>query len=71
MIDKGGDTLLIGFDKSKDDTAVLVVGRKGPRAGGVTIVNAFQGEAAIDIYNMLTTKVTPSEEASDHGTEEL
>lgn len=63
-------SLLIGFDKSNDDKAVLIVGRK-KKGQAVEIINAFEGEAAIDIYNMLTTKVTQSEEVSDHGTEEL
>lgn len=69
MINKGTDTLLVGFTKS-DNGAVLVVGHK-TSGQAVEIINAFEGEAAIDIYNMLTTKVTQSKEVSDHGTEEL
>lgn len=49
------DSLIISIDTSngKDDT-VLIVGKKtvGQR---VEIVNAFQGEEALDLYNRLTT----------------
>lgn len=49
------DSLIISIDTSngKDDI-VLIVGKKtvGQR---VEIVNAFQGEEALDLYNRLTT----------------
>lgn len=71
MINKSADCLIIGFDKSDEDEAVLVVSRRGPRAGGVTIINTFTGEAAIDIYNILISKTTQNKEGSDNVTEEL
>lgn len=49
------DSLIISIDTSNGkDNTVLIVGRKavGQR---VEIVNAFQGEEALDLYNRLTT----------------
>lgn len=37
-------------------TGVLIVGRKRPN-GSTEIVNAFQGEEAVELYTKLTTKV--------------
>lgn len=49
------DNLIIGFDFSKgEDVGVLIVGRKRLNQS-VEIINAFQGQEAIDIYNKLTT----------------
>ena len=50
------DCVLVSIDKSNGtDHTVLVVGRKRPN-GSVEIVNAFQGQEAIDMYNKLITK---------------
>lgn len=46
----------ISFNINQDNT-VLVVGRKRLNES-VEIINAFQGQEAIDIYNKLTNKVT-------------
>ena len=55
------DTLLVSYVNTKDDdTAVLIVGRKHPKKE-TEIVNAFQGQEAIDIYNKLVTMVKKSE----------
>ena len=49
------DSLLISIDFSQDkDNTVMVVGRK-PVGKPVDIINAFQGEEAIDIWKKLTT----------------
>lgn len=50
------DSLLISivFGKEKDNT-VMIVGRK-PVGKPVDIVNAFQGEEAIELWNKLITK---------------
>lgn len=54
------DCVLVSVDFSKGkDTGVLVVGRKTPR-GGVKVINAFQGDEAMDIYNRLITPKNPS-----------
>ena len=37
------------------DQGVLIVGRQ-KRKGGIDIINAFQGEEAMDLYTKLTTK---------------
>lgn len=48
------DTLLIGFDHSHGDTAVLIVGR---RSGGTTlIINQFEGNEAEELYQKLVIK---------------
>lgn len=53
---KTNDTLLVSIDMSSGkDHTVLVVGRKLPNQS-VTIVNAFQGKEAIELYNKLVTQ---------------
>lgn len=50
------DCVLVSIDHTNGrDQTVLVVGRKRPN-GSVEIVNAFQGQEAIDMYNKLITK---------------
>lgn len=49
------ETLLVGFDQKTDtDTAVLIVGKKRLNQS-VEIINAFQGEEAVELYNRLIT----------------
>ncbi len=49
------DTLLVGFDFTHDkDKNVLIVGKKN--GGKLEIINAFQGENAKAMYELLTTK---------------
>lgn len=48
------DCLLVSFDTNGTDNSVMIVGRKN--AGqDVTIVNAFQGKEAEELYKKLTT----------------
>lgn len=55
-MDKTADTLLVSVDFSRgDDIGVLIVGRKHPNQA-VSIVNAFQGEEAVELYKKLITK---------------
>lgn len=50
------DTLLVSIDFTNSrDTGVLIVGRKTP-GQVVNIVNAFQGEEALKVYEILTKK---------------
>lgn len=42
---KNFDTMLVGFDHSHGDPAVLIVGRKAP-GDNVRIINQFQGREA-------------------------
>ena len=52
---KVNECLLVSVDFTKDeDTGVLIVGRQ-EKEGKVNIVNAFQGQEAIDIYKKLIT----------------
>lgn len=46
------DTVLVGFDHSHGDPAVLIVGRKAPR-DNVQIINQFQGKEAEELYQKL------------------
>lgn len=49
------ECLLVSVDFTKgEDTGVLIVGRQ-EKEGKVNIVNAFQGQEAIDIYRKLIT----------------
>ena len=52
---KTEDTLLISTSFSGEGTGVLLVGRK-KKNQAVDIINAFQGEDAKKIYEMLVTK---------------
>lgn len=58
---KTSDSLVIGFDSSagKDGT-VLIVGRKKPREA-VDIINAFDGEEALELYKKLITQKAKNE----------
>ena len=49
-------SVIVGYDyKEGSDTAVLVVGQKNPKMD-IQIVNAFKGEEAKELWNMLTAK---------------
>lgn len=49
------DTLLVGFDFTHGkDNDVLIVGRKNGKT--IDILNAFQGEDAKALYELLVTK---------------
>lgn len=52
---KDFDTVLVGFDHSHGDPAVLIVGRKAPR-DNVRIINQFQGKEAEELYQKLVGK---------------
>lgn len=50
------DSILVSVDfdiKGGPDTAVLVVGKK-KKCEAIDILNAFQGEEAIELWNKLT-----------------
>ena len=49
---KNFDTMLVGFDHSHGDPAVLIVGRKSP-GDNVRIINQFQGKEAKEPYQKL------------------
>ena len=53
---KTEDMLMVGYVKSaKDDIPVLIIGRSG-EGKQVEIVNAFKGDAAVELYRYLTGK---------------
>ena len=52
------ETLLVSISLNTDtNTGVLIVGRQNRKKGAVDIINAFQGEEAMELYTKLTTKV--------------
>ena len=55
------DTILVSIDLSRNkDNAILIVGRKKPREA-VDIINAFDGEEAIELYKKLITPKAKNE----------
>lgn len=52
---KSSDTLLVGFDHSHGDIAVLIIGRKDT-GEKVQIINQFQGKEAEELYKKLVEK---------------
>ena len=53
MIESSG-SYIVAWDFSKEDTGVLIVGSQ--KNNKMTIVNAFQGEEARDIYEKLSKR---------------
>lgn len=51
------------FAGNESDTSVLLVGKKAP-GKDVEIINAFQGEEALKIFEMLTKKKEESSNVS-------
>ena len=49
------DALLVGFDNVNGDITTLIVGRKRPNKS-VDIINAFEGDEALELYRRLVTK---------------
>lgn len=59
------DTVLISFEReSPDSDPVLIVGRKRKNQS-VDIINAFQGDDTVELYNRLTTVKKKSEGISN------
>ena len=55
------DTILVSIDLSRNnENAVLVVGRKKPREA-VDVINAFEGEEALELYKKLITPKAKNE----------
>lgn len=56
MINNTTISLLVGFDFTNGkDKSILIVGRKRPNES-VEIINAFEGQEAVDLYEKLITK---------------
>lgn len=56
------DTLLVSISFSDKDTGVLVVGRQRKNQS-IEIVNAFQGDEALELYKKLVTKKEKSNDS--------
>ena len=53
---KDSDNLLVGFDHSHGNIAVLIVGRRNPGDKTVQIINQFQGKEAEELNGKLVGK---------------
>ena len=56
------ETLLVSISFSDKDTGVLVVGRKRKNQS-IEIINAVQGEEALDLYKKLVMKKEKNHES--------
>ena len=56
------DTLLVSISFSDKDTGVFIVGRKRKNQS-IEIVNAFQGDEALDLYKKLVTQKEKNHES--------
>ena len=56
------DTLLVSISFYEKDTGVLVVGRKRKNQS-IEIVNAFQGDEALELYKKLVTQKEKNNES--------
>lgn len=56
------DTILVSISFSEKDKGVLIVGRQRKNQS-IEIVNAFQGEEALDLYKKLVTKKEKNHES--------
>ena len=49
------DAVVVSYDNGSGDIPILIVGRKS-RGKAIEIINAFEGEEAITLYNKLTSR---------------
>ena len=56
------DTLLVSISFSEKDKGVLIVGRQRKNQS-IEIVNAFQGDEALELYKKLVTKKEQNHES--------
>ena len=56
------DTLLVSISFSDKDTGVLIAGRKRKNQS-IEIVNAFQGDEALELYKKLVTQKEKNHES--------
>ena len=65
MADKIADCILVSVNfENGVENGVLIVGRKTKRKD-VEIVNAFQGQEALDLYNKLVTRKEKKQESEE------
>ena len=62
------EVLLVSFDLTHGpDNRLCIIGKKEGDKGAITIVNAFEGQAAEDIFKLLTTvKARAEEQSQEH-----
>lgn len=60
------EVLMVNFDLTHGpDNRLCIVGKKDGDKGAITIVNAFEGQQAEDIFKLLTTVVKKGNENED------
>lgn len=60
------EVLMVSFDLTHGpENRLCIVGKKDGDKGAITIVNAFEGQAAEDIFRLLTTVSRKTDE--DHA----
>jgi len=47
------DVLLVSFDYAQGEIPVMIVGRREKSGSGFSVLNAFKGNDAKDLYEML------------------
>lgn len=52
------DSVIVSYDNQSNDEPILIVGRKRLNQS-VEIINAFQGDEAVELYNRLTAVKKP------------
>lgn len=52
------DSVIVSYDNQSNDEPILIVGRKRKNQS-VEIINAFQGDEAVELYTRLTTVKKP------------
>ena len=58
----GLDTFLVSFNPcTRNDDEILIVGRKEAGKKVATIINAFHGKEAVELYEKLTVRKTVPE----------
>ena len=58
MLDRMEDMLMIGLDKADgNNIPVLIIGRKNHKSKTIDILNAFEGQEAMELYLKLVTPV--------------
>lgn len=60
-------SMIVSFDDQSNDKPIMIVGKKSRKMNQpLEIVNAFQGEEALELFERLTTIKGEENEEEDH-----
>lgn len=60
-------SMVVSFDDQSNDEPIMIVGKKSRKMNqSLEIVNAFQGEEALELFKRLTTIKGEENEEEDH-----